>query len=418
MKAILEFLEHASLSILGFFEQISLSILNSGRYVTDLSLHFIGNSLYSLASILFMIGSWEEELIAVGDSILYTKDKMNQSFQKAIEDTFQAIQIAKESVQLARSFAQKFLYENTGISSVIGSSHHNKFGLSDIELSFRLEGKDQTAEEIWLDFKNSKYNKLILLIPGLFCDETLWENATESSDLHIVSFLKEQGYYPIFLRFNAGLHISTNGQKLAKLLETFCKNFQTEKLDLLTYSQGGLIFRSALYYERKFGYSWRNCIGKVVFLSSPDRGSYLEKIGFWLGFLFELSPDLALKIIGMLGNLRSDGIKDLSHGIIREEEWKTSKQVRRYATNTYYGELDDINAFQIYSVFSENEDWFSSLLGDGIVETPSLEYLTETVFLKKENPELRSLKILGQNHFSVLNSKEFRDRLQKILIES
>ncbi|MCX8000457.1 MAG: alpha/beta hydrolase, partial [Leptospiraceae bacterium] len=90
--------------------------------------------------------------------------------------------------------------------------------------------------------------------------------------------------------------------------------------------------------------------------------------------------------------------------------------VRRYATKSYYGELDDIDAYQIYSLFSNKEDWFSVLLGDGIIEKPSLEYLKEEVFLKKENPNLRSILVDSHNHFSILDSAELKEWLRNVLL--
>lgn len=416
MKDVLNVLESFSLGVLDFSEKLTSYTLNLSQFLTESSLHITGNLLHGLASLFFMIESWNEGLSLAASSVLNSKTSTQLAFKEAVENTLKSFEIAKESIPIAKDYAYKFLYENKGISSVIGSSHHNQFGMSSIELSFRLQNQDAAPEEVWKDFKNSQMQKLVLLIPGLFCDETLWENEAENSNLKIVSLLRELGYYPVFIRFNPGLHISSNGKKLSHLLGGFCKYLESEKLNVISYSQGGLIFRSALYYEREFNYKWREKIAKVLFISSPDRGSYLEKIGFWIGFLFEISPNLALKIIGMLGNLRSDGIKDLSHGIIREEDWKTSKQVRRYATKSYYGELDDIDAYQIYSLFSNKEDWFSVLLGDGIIEKPSLEYLKKDVFLKKENPKLRSILVDSHNHFSILDSAELKEWLRNVLL--
>ena len=120
-----------------------------------------------------------------------------------------------------------------------------------------------------------------------------------------------------------------------------------------------------------------------------------------------------MKIVGFIGNLRSDAIKDLSHGIIREEDWKLGSQIFRYRTEHYFGELDEIDAYQAYSLAGETDNIFQSFFGDGIIEKWSIESLTDKVFNKKLNPETRTLKLLGKNHFQILNAPELIPFIEK-----
>lgn len=418
MKNILDFFLDISKGSLGFAEKISVGTFQFGKDITDISLHLTGNMLYGLSSAFFFLEDWKIGLEEAGSNVLLTKEQVNEKIKESIGQLSESFSHATHSLHIAREFSEKFIYEHKGISSVIGSSHHNLIGFSDIRLSFRMNDKDVSPEEVWNDFSQSGKEKLILLIPGLFCDETLWEWKTESGEatesLGLVTLFDSMGYYPVFLRFNPGMHVSTNGQELAKILNIFNRYTKGKTLHILAYSQGGLIIRSALYYGKLWREPWVRSIGKTMLVSSPDGGSYLEKVGFWLGFLFELSPNLAIKIIGMIGNLRSDGIKDLSHGVIREEDWRGSRQIRRYSMAHYYGELDSIDAYQVYSLFSEEPDSFSTLLGDGIIEKPSIETLTEKVYKSKENPESRVLCIYGKNHFSVLDAPEFVEKLKEV----
>jgi pimeloyl-ACP methyl ester carboxylesterase len=418
MKHILDILLEVSQTSVELAKKLSVGSFEIGKNVTDLSLSFTGNLLYTLSSLFFFLEDWKNNLEQASSSIFFTKENVAISIQNSIDGLSQAFSNANHSLHIARDFAEQFIYEHKGISSVIGSSHHNLLGISNIKLSFRMNNKNVTPEEVWKDFSNSNKEKIILLVPGLFCDETLWDWKTEVGErtetLGLASLMESLGYYLIFLRFNPGMHISSNGQELANQLGLLYKYFYKYPLNILAYSQGGLIVRSALYYGKLWGYNWVQNTGKVVLISSPDGGSYLEKIGFWIGFLLELSPNLALKLIGILGNLRSDGIKDLSHGIIREEDWKTSKQIRRYTMGSYYGELDEVDAYQIYSLFSGEADSFATLLGDGIIEKPSLENLSERVYNKIQDGKKRTYCIYGKNHFSILDSAELSQNLKEI----
>lgn len=58
---------------------------------------------------------------------------------------------------------------------------------------------------------------------------------------------------PVYLNYNSGKHISTNGQNLNDSLEELLKNWPVpvEELFIVAHSMGGLIARSALYYGQK-----------------------------------------------------------------------------------------------------------------------------------------------------------------------
>jgi pimeloyl-ACP methyl ester carboxylesterase len=421
MKNVLDFLLDLSKGSVQLAERISIGTFEVGKGVTETTLHLTGNFLYGLSATFFFMEDWKSILESAGTNVLFSREEVGKKIEDSILDLQNVFADTVSSLHTARDFSEKFIYDNKGISSVIGSSHHDMIGFSDIKMSFRMHEKDVDPKTVWLDFMESGKEKIILLIPGLFCDETLWEGSVDKEapaySLGLVTLFDKMGYYPMFIRFNPGMHVSTNGKTLSEILSELNRYLGGYKLHTLAYSQGGLIFRSALYYGKEAGLSWVKNIGKTILVSSPDGGSYLEKIGFWIGFLFELSPNMALKIIGMIGNLRSDGIKDLSHGVIREEDWRESRQIRRYSKIHYYNELEDIDAYQVYSLFSSEESSFDALLGDGIIEKISIEILSDRVYRQKPNPESRVLKIIGRNHFSVLDAPEFIEKLKEIYRE-
>lgn len=357
MLPIIQFLHSISEGSVRFAEQLSKLALLSGKEIAGGSLHLTGNLLHFLSLFFFFVEDWEKGLQIARDNVRYSKDVVENAMDSSMEHVEFAFSISSESLEIARKFAIDFIYDNKAISSILGSSHHNSYSLSHIKMSFRKKGVDISVGEAIESIIKENGKTPILYIPGLFCDETVWLDKEEIVEekkqvsLGLADSLLRRSYPPLFIRFNHGLHTSQNGDYLLELLDEYFSQSNEPNLHIIAYSQGGLIIRSTLYRAMQLEKPWLNKIKKVLLISSPDGGSYLEKIGFWFGFLMEVSPDTAFKLIGMIGNMRSDGIKDLSHGVIRKEDWESSAQIRRYAMSHYYGELDNIDAYQIYSFF-------------------------------------------------------------------
>lgn len=358
--------------------------------------------------------SLSEFLSKSGESLRNAGQKTEQGLTQALTSTAKAMHVALDALENADIVVKRTLFENIPVSSIVGESFAGLVTTSHIKASFRLDGKDVEYQEILMDWKNSKLPNLILCIPGLFCDEGLW-NA--KGEVPLSDTMKECGYYPIYLRFNPGIHLSTNAKLMLELVENLLNSpeLKDKTLDVIAYSQGGLIFRSALYQARTKNSPFPKKIRHALVINSPDGGSYIEKIGFWLGLGAESLPILPVSIVGFIGNQRSDAIKDLSHGIIREEDWVHNDQIKRYTNDSYFGELDDINATQIYSLVTEEESKWSSWIGDGIVEKPSLTLLSDKVYRKKPNPESRVYRLLETSHYQVMTHPETREILRKVL---
>lgn len=350
-----------------------------------------------------------------GEGLENAGNAADDALARALAATGEKMREALQMLDVTDEVVHRNLFENMHITSVVGESFAG-ISLSSIRPSFRLNGKDTGSQEIFEDWKKSGLKKVIVCVPGLFCDESLWGEDNEPSVVHC---LKECGYYPVFVRFNPGNHVSTNGAALLEMLNELLnivglKN-SGEKIHFITYSQGGIILRSTLYQARSSGKDISSRTGTVVFISSPDGGSYIEKIGFWLGLGLEKFPLFPVQMAGLIGNQRSDAMKDLSHGIIREEDWKNADQIKRYTDEKYFGELDDIDAYQIYSLVSEKESEWSSWIGDGVVEKPSLTLLSDRVFRKKSGPDERVTVLFQKSHFQIIEAPETRELIRKIL---
>jgi len=380
------------------------------------------SGLELLSKIQFLPLDWKENLEKSSNAVHDSTLESSKALELAIEVTNEAFSKALNAMDIANRHSIDFIYDNRVLSSILGSSHNSLISLTEIKMSFRSLGKDISTDEILYGYKQSGLSKIILFIPGLFTDESLWLDRTLTIDNRnvissgIADDYQRRGYYPIFIRFNHGKHISDNGKELLLLLSDLLNKDPSIRLNVFCYSIGCLVFRSTLYYAREnlSEISIKN-IDKVIFISSPDGGSYLEKAGFWATFLMERAPTLAIQLIGIIGNLRSDAIKDLSHGVIREEDWNQFNYLSRYWQNHYFGELDNINCYQLYSSFGEEKSILQEWLGDGIVELSSLTLLRDNVFLKKDRTQLRSTNITGNNHFTILQSGLLRKRIAEIM---
>ncbi|HPG30809.1 MAG TPA: hypothetical protein PLQ81_08500, partial [bacterium] len=103
-------------------------------------------------------------------------------------------------------------------------------------------------------------------------------------------YIEQWGSYSAYVRFNHGLHISENGRLLLELLRELRSQLPNVKLHFLSYSIGCLITRSMMFQAKESSEGSLKGLGKIVNIASPDMGSYLEKLGFWVGFLMEKTP--------------------------------------------------------------------------------------------------------------------------------
>jgi pimeloyl-ACP methyl ester carboxylesterase len=159
--------------------------------------------------------------------------------------------------------------------------------------------------------------KLLVLVHGSCMNDRHWNR--DGHD-HGAALAGDLGYLPLYLRYNSGLSIASNGRLLAELLETLIGNCTTpvEEIAIIGHSMGGLVARSACHHGRAAGHAWPQVLRKLVFLGTPHHGSPLERGGHGLDRVMELSP--YSMPITRLSKARSAGITDLRHGVISAGE--------------------------------------------------------------------------------------------------
>ncbi|MCB9653941.1 MAG: alpha/beta hydrolase [Deltaproteobacteria bacterium] len=403
----------AGRSTLDFGEKKVTSVMEQARAVTAGSLSWTADRIDEV------VQRQVTERLVVGlrsssDAIRRANIASASGLSEAVRATTSAFRLALNALDDADEYTRQSVLENVHVGSIVGTSFAG-VKLSDIRASFRLEGHDVSPVEVAASYASSGLRRAVVCVPGMLSDETLWTNSDGAVSLDRV--LQDEGVFLARVRINPGVHISENGAALRTLIESFldCPQVRGEtKVDVMTYSLGGLVFRSALDQAKMDETSLGARLGRAVLISSPDGGSYLEKLGFWLGNGLEDTYLPVLHLLGLIGNQRSDAIRDLSHGVIRESEWKQpTNHLRRYSAPRYFGELDDVDAFQVYSLLRAGDEPWNAWIGDGIVEKPSLTLLSD-VYRGKSEPEHRVHEIRGKSHFQVLHAEETCHVLSRI----
>ena len=173
-----------------------------------------------------------------------------------------------------------------------------------IPMSFRRDGET-------IDPAEEKGGRLLLLIHGLCRSDLQWRRDEHDHGARLASDL---GLTPIYLHYNSGRAIATNGRELAFRLEALLLAWPepVTELVVVAHSMGGLVARSACDTAEREHLVWRSKLRKIVFLATPHHGAPLERGGNWLTLALDRSAYTAA--FARLGRIRSAGITDLRFG--------------------------------------------------------------------------------------------------------
>ncbi len=191
--------------------------------------------------------------------------------------------------------------------------------------------------------------KLLILVHGLCLNDLQWNRKGHDHGAALAHdpALAQDRYAPLYLHYNSGLHISTNGRAFANVLETLVAEWpaEVEEIVIVGHSMGGLVARSAFHYAAAAGHRWTKRLQKMIFLGTPHHGSPLERLGNLVDMFLEMSRYSAP--LARPGKTRSAGITDLRYGNILDEDWEgrtvpLPEGVLCYAIAGSVGELDDL----------------------------------------------------------------------------
>ncbi len=161
--------------------------------------------------------------------------------------------------------------------------------------------------------------RVVVLVHGSSMNDLQWNRLGHD---HGAALERDLGYSAIYARYNTGLHVSTNGQRLAKELEQLLDAWPVpvEELVLLGHSMGGLVARSACHAAEVAGLRWRRQLRSLICLGTPHHGAALELAGSWAHAALKLSRFSAP--LAELAKIRSAGVTDLRFGYVLDSHWQ------------------------------------------------------------------------------------------------
>ncbi len=283
-----------------------------------------------------------------------------------------------------------------------------------IKMAFRQDGRSLPLEpEALRAALPDARRKLLVLVHGSSMTDRQWLRGGHD---HGAALAKELGLTPVYLVYNSGLHISTNGRAFAELLEQLVRAWPTEvdEISVLGHSMGGLVARSACRVAEVEGLSWRSKLRRLVCLGSPHHGSPLERGGSWIDALLDVSAYSAPLV--KLGKIRSAGVTDMRYGNVTDEDWHGRERFELARDARKDLSLPEgVACFAIAATRAPTVPEGTSparLPGDGLVPVESALGLHRRRDLSLRFPEENRWIAAGTSHLDLLASKAVYEKLR------
>jgi pimeloyl-ACP methyl ester carboxylesterase len=302
------------------------------------------------------------------------------------------------------------------LNGVIGDYLAEKNNPLKINMQFRYHSKAIQIDNKSLNRTYPKINgKILLMIHGSCMSDNQWSRKNHN---HGEILSQELNKIPIFLNYNSGKHISTNGKDLNENLQKLVENWPVpvEEIVIIAHSMGGLLTRSALYYAEQNQNNWTKHLKKIAFLGTPHHGSHVEKIGNYLDLILESVP--YLKPFARLGKIRSAGVTDLRYGNLVDEDWQHSGRFERKGDQRQQIPLP--NKIEFYAIAAnlgkETATISSQILGDSLVDVKSAlgqhKNPDKNLYFKEDN----CMIVFENNHLDLLSNPKILDSLKAWLV--
>ena len=252
--------------------------------------------------------------------------------------------------------------------------------------------------------------KVIVLVHGLCMNDLQWKRAGHD---HGAALAESHRYRALYLHYNTGLHISTNGREFAAILETLTERWPVPitELVIIGHSMGGLVARSACHHATRSRHRWLRKLKKLIFLGTPHHGAPLERAGSWVDLLLGASPYTAP--FARLGRVRSAGIQDLRYGHIYDDDGPPgNRRENGKAGNTPTSVPPSVKCYAIAGTTQRKPAKPGGrLFGDGLVAVNSALGRSGKSGESLSIPESRQFICYGTNHLDLLSNREVSDQL-------
>ncbi|MGO1749646.1 MAG: esterase/lipase family protein [Marinobacter sp.] len=287
-------------------------------------------------------------------------------------------------------------------------------------LEIPMHFRDSHGEKVLLGSENVSATipnaspRIVVLVHGLCLSHEYWKGHSKGN--LGTELQRASGYTPVYLNYNTGRHISSNGKELSKQLQELVEAWpvEIEELTLIGHSMGGLVIRSATWYGSELNMGWVKLLTSALYLGSPHHGAALAKAGNLLTFVmkkFRYASPFAF------GQHTSAGIKDLRHGNLLDEDWEGIDQddfhpdyrkpvPLREGTRHY---------FIAAAIGNQVSDFPSTMVGDLLVRLDSAKG-HHSDDLKKLSIRPENCRVFEKlNHLDLLDNKVVHDQILKWL---
>ncbi len=280
-----------------------------------------------------------------------------------------------------------------------------------IAMSFRQQGRPLPLQlQALRERLPGAGPRVLVLLHGLCMNDLQWRRDDHD---HGAALAQALGFTPVYLHYDSGLHVSTNGRTLARLLEQLLAAWPVpvERLVLLGHSMGGLVGRSAQHLGTQAEMAWPARLTDMVFLGTPHQGAPLERAGQGIGMLLGAVPYAAP--LARLARIRSAGITDLRHGSVRDEDWVAQDRFADRHDHRHPLPLPaGVRCFAVgASTGQRGGDIKDRLLGDGLVPLASALGQHREARRRLDFIPERQWIAYGTSHLGLLSSEAVCRRL-------
>ncbi|MFB2871687.1 esterase/lipase family protein [Aeromonas jandaei] len=273
-------------------------------------------------------------------------------------------------------------------------------------MTLRYQGKPLDWQTMPADLPHA--GRVLLMIHGLCMNDLQWHTSYQGKSVnHGEAVAKALGYLPLYLRYNSGLSIASNGQALALQLEELCDRWPgaIKQLSVLAYSMGGLVIRSACNYAQIHSLRWPERLQHLIFLGTPHHGAPLESAGHWLEQLLPVTP-YSMPFV-KLTRIRSQGIRDLRHGKVIDASRDNMERTIRRDPRQPLPLPSGVACFAIAGTTSAKRTLLAErLIGDGLVPLRSALGLHRERAHQLDFPPEHTLIAYRTTHMALLGSPE------------
>jgi len=298
------------------------------------------------------------------------------------------------------------------LNGVLGDYLHESGNPLAIEMRLRRGGRPLELEphSLRAAFPGAG-GRLLVLVHGSCLDDRQWSRRGHD---HGAALARDLGFSPVYLHYNSGLHVSTNGRAFAALLEELVAAWPAPlgELAIVGHSMGGLVSRSACHAGEVAGHAWRRKLSRLVCLGSPHHGAPLERGGHWIDLL--LGSNRYSAPLARLGKIRSAGVTDLRFGNVLDEHWQGRDR---------FGHGGDVRrplelpaGVRCYAIAATTaHEARRNLPGDGLVPVDSALGRHRTPALTLGFPDAHRRIVYGMGHLDLLGAAEVSSILRSWL---